>query len=180
MIHFFHIQGIAAGRSAICLTHWNGDTHCWLWNQPSPDLSTLFNLIHRGWKLYHRARASRVNRLWIETYGLVWRKLLSFAPMDLAVQIIGQVEEVLISRAKHQPNRWKRFCAGVGVEWGRSNRIFFFLIEIENYIIDKKLKQKGHNLRACQIYKSKETVIVYQTWLGAGYAILMSLTHGER
>lgn len=58
--------------------------------------------------------------------------------------------------------------------------ILFFLIEIENYIIDKKWKQKEHNLRACQIYKSKETVIVYQTWLGAGYAILMALTHGER
>lgn len=52
----------------------------------------------------------------------------------------------------------------------------FFLIEIENYMIDKEWKQKGHNLRACQIYKSKETVIVYQEWLGAGYAILMALT----
>lgn len=50
------------------------------------------------------------------------------------------------------------------------------LIEIENYMIDKEWKQKGHNLRACQIYKSKETVIVYQEWLGAGYAILMALT----
>lgn len=52
----------------------------------------------------------------------------------------------------------------------------FFLIEIENYMIDKEWKQKGHNLRACQIYKSKETVIVYQEWLEAGYAILMALT----
>lgn len=57
--------------------------------------------------------------------------------------------------------------------------IFFFLIEIGNDIIDKEWKQKGHNLRACQIYKSKETVIVYQTWLGAEHAILMALTHSE-
>lgn len=57
--------------------------------------------------------------------------------------------------------------------------IFSFLIEVGNYIIDKERRQKVHNLKACQIYKSKETVIVDQMWLGAGYAILMVLTHSE-
>lgn len=82
-------------------------------------------------------------------------------------------------KSKALAEQMKEVLGWGGGDRGRSNIILFFLIEIGNYIIDKEWKQKGHNLSACQIYKSKETVIVYQTWLRARYAILMALTQSE-
>lgn len=52
-------------------------------------------------------------------------------------------------------------------------------MDIRNYITDIDHGQQGHHLKSCQIYKSKETLIVYQTSLGAGYAILMAQAHTE-
>lgn len=52
-------------------------------------------------------------------------------------------------------------------------------MDIRNYTTDIDHGQQGHHLKSCQIYKSKETLIVYQTSLGAGYAILMAQAHTE-